>query len=220
MFYWTGVGSRETPADIAALMQSIAGGLTKVGGILRSGGAAGADSAFESGVRDPSKKEIYLPYAGFQGNRSRLFGNPTVEAIEWARKAHPYFDKMKPGSFAFMAHARNAHQVLGKDCNAKAAFVVCWTPDGAECAAQAHSTDVTGGTRTAIVIAELNGVPVFNLARPDALLRLQTYVKERVLLPQEPWAPDPAAMEAIVRGKAAKKAARRSTTYPSDGPAF
>lgn len=226
MFHWTGVGSRETPPEVADLMRRIASGLTKVGGILRSGGATGADSAFESGVPDPSKKEIFLPYRGFQRNPSKLFGDPTPESIEWARKAHPYFDKMKPGSFAYQAHARNAHQVLGQDCKTKTAFVVCWTPDGAENAEQSHSTDVTGGTRTAIVIAEMNGVPVFNLARPDALHRLQTYVKERVLLPQEPWAPDPAEMAAIVRAKAAKKAAARaakSSSYSSNhssGPAF
>lgn len=225
MFYWTGVGSRETPPEIAQLMASIARGLTKVGGVLRSGGAAGADSAFEAGVPDPAKKQIYLPRKGFEGNRSPLYGDPTPESIEWARKAHPYFDKMQPGSFAYNAHARNAHQVLGQDCKTKAAFVVCWTPDGAERADQSHSIDVTGGTRTAIVIAEMNGVPVFNLARPDGLHRLQTYVKERVLLEQEPWAPDPAAMAAIVRAKNEKKAARRAAksqqySYSSGGPSF
>ena len=220
MFYWTGVGSRETPPEIVQLMGTIARGLTKVGGILRSGGATGADSAFEAGVPDPSKKQIYLPYAGFQGNRSRLFGNPTPESIEWARKAHPYFDKMKPDSFAYKAHARNAHQVLGQDCKTKAAFVVCWTPDGDERADQSHSIDVTGGTRPAIVIPQLHGVHVFNLARPDALHRLQTYVKERILLEQEPWAPDPAEMAAIVQAKNQKKAASRTAKYSSDGPSF
>lgn len=223
MFYWTGIGARATPPEIGKVMQSIAGGLARVGGILRSGGAKGADSAFEAGVSDPSKKEIYLPFAGFQGNRSRLFQKPTPEGIEWARKAHPYFDKMKPDSFAYLAHARNTHQILGQDCNSKSAFVVCWTPDGAESAEQSHSIDVTGGTRTAIVIAEMNSVPVFNLARPDALYRLQTYVKERQLLPQEPWAPDPLAMAAIVQAKAAKKAVARKATYPSgwsEPPAF
>jgi hypothetical protein len=218
MFYWTGVGSRDTPPDITKLMRSIAAGLTQVGGVLRSGGADGADSAFESGVPDPSKKEIYLPYAGFRGNRSNLFGAPSQASIEWAQKAHPYFDKMKPGSFSFNAHARNANQVLGQHCTSKAAFVVCWTPDGAERAEQAHSTNVTGGTRTAIVIAEMNGVPVFNLARPDALHRLQTYVKERVLLPQDAWAPDPIAMASILKAKAEKKA-RAGLGY-SQNPTF
>lgn len=208
MFYWTGVGSRDTPRDLMAQMTMIAKGLTKVGGVLRSGGAKGADTAFEAGVFN-DKKDIYLPYRGFNYHSSGLYHEPTKEAIEWARKAHPYFDRMKPGTFAYLAHARNAHQVLGQGCDVKSAFVVCWTPDGAEKAQQAHSIDVTGGTRTAIVIAELNGVPVFNLARPDALYRLQTYVKDRMILEQEPWAADPTALEAIVALKKEKRTAKR-----------
>lgn len=57
----------------------------------------------------------------------------------------------RPDSFAYQAHARNAHQVMGQDCRTPAAFLVCWTPDGAEDAASSHSVEATGGTRTAIV---------------------------------------------------------------------
>ena len=49
-FYYTGVGGRETPPHVLNLMTRIAQGLAKVGGILRSGGARGADSAFEAGA--------------------------------------------------------------------------------------------------------------------------------------------------------------------------
>lgn len=220
MFHWTGIGSRETPHEVAKTMRTIAIGLTKVGGILRSGGAAGADSAFESGVPDPKKKEIYLPYPGFNRNPSTLHHAPTAEAIEWARDAHPYFDKMKPDSFAYQAHARNTHQVLGGDCRSKSAFVVCWTPDGAEEMNQSHSIEVTGGTRTAIVIADFNGIPVFNLARPDALHRLQVYVKDRILLEQQPWAPDPVIIQAVIEAKKEKKGLRRSGLSPASSPTF
>ena len=68
-FYYAGVGGRETPAHVLNLMTRIAQGLTKVGGILRSGGARGADTAFEAGAG--SAKEIFLPYPGCQGNPSR-----------------------------------------------------------------------------------------------------------------------------------------------------
>ncbi len=203
-FYYAGVGGRETPAHVLNLMTRIAQGLAKVGGILRSGGARGADTAFEAGAG--SAKEIFLPYPGFQGNPSRLHGEPTPEAIALARAAHPYFDRMRPDSFAYQAHARNAHQVMGQDCRTPAAFLVCWTPDGAEDAASSHSVEATGGTRTAIVIAEQQGVPVFNLARPDALHRLQTYVKTKVLLEREPWHYDAAAMDQLKVQKNQKKA--------------
>lgn len=202
-FYYTGVGGRATPPEVLSRMTQIAAGLARIGGVLRSGGASGADSAFERGAGEA--KEIFLPYQGFQRNPSLLFGEPTREAIALARAAHPYFDRMRPKSFAYKAHARNAHQVMGLDCKTPAAFLVCWTPDGAEDASTSHSVEATGGTRTAIVIAAQHGVPVFNLARPDALHRLRTYVKTRVLLAPEPWHYDHVAMDQLREQKKKKK---------------
>ena len=59
MFY-TGVGSRKTPKDVLELMVKIAIKAAQNGYTLRSGGAEGADKAFEHGcdmVKGP--KEIY-----------------------------------------------------------------------------------------------------------------------------------------------------------------
>jgi len=50
MKYYTGVGSREIPNEIIALMKRVSSKLSKSGWVLRSGGAVGADSAFESGA--------------------------------------------------------------------------------------------------------------------------------------------------------------------------
>jgi predicted Rossmann fold nucleotide-binding protein DprA/Smf involved in DNA uptake len=47
--YYTGVGSRECPTYILDLMTQYATVLNNKGYILRSGGALGADSAFQSG---------------------------------------------------------------------------------------------------------------------------------------------------------------------------
>lgn len=54
MMFYTGIGSRETPQEIQNLMFKIAQKLDSKY-ILRSGGADGADLAFEKGS---SKKEI------------------------------------------------------------------------------------------------------------------------------------------------------------------
>lgn len=54
--YYTGVGSRKTPQSILILMNKIAQHFSSYGWILRSGGAQGADTAFESGA---SEKEIF-----------------------------------------------------------------------------------------------------------------------------------------------------------------
>jgi hypothetical protein len=66
-------------------------------------------------------------------------------------RVHPYWDNLTQGGKKL--HTRNACQVLGADLKTHVDFVICWTPDGKP----------SGGTRTAIIIAEQNGIPVYNL---------------------------------------------------------
>ncbi len=204
MKWFTGVGSRETPPEILQLMTKISMGLEKGNYGLRSGGADGADSAFEKGIINDKNKSIYLPYKGFNKNNSNKYNEPSEEALSWARKVHPYFDKA--GDFARKAHARNAHQVLGDNLDSPAECVICWTPDGAEKTDECHSIEVTGGTRTAIAIATLNNIPVFNLARPDALTRLIAFIKSDPIPTRERWSPDPVYINEIIKQKREKKA--------------
>lgn len=59
--FYTGVGSRETPNKVIDLMYRIAKFLAERNWILRSGGAVGADKAFENGCDNVNgKKEIYF----------------------------------------------------------------------------------------------------------------------------------------------------------------
>jgi hypothetical protein len=148
--YWTGIGSRETPSSISGLMTDIAKFLCETGYILRSGGAAGADSFFEAGVIDSDKKEIYLPWKGFNGNSS-LRHRVTDEALKLASEFHPAWDKLSYGARKLMA--RNGYQVLGSDLKTPSEFVVCWTKNGKE----------TGGTAQAMKIAKRWKIPIFNL---------------------------------------------------------
>lgn len=145
---YTGVGSRETPQDIYTLMSKIAQKLSEMDYTLRSGGADGADLAFESGA---GKKEIYIPWKGFNDSPSNFYNIPE-EAFEVAAKIHPAWDKLGQG--AKKLHARNILQVLGQNLDKPSKFLVCWTSNGKD----------TGGTRTAIVLAREYNVPVINLA--------------------------------------------------------
>jgi hypothetical protein len=54
-------------------------------------------------------------------------------------------------------HSRNCHQILGYDLQSPVDAVICWTPNG----------KVVGGTRTALLLAQDAGIPIFNLGRPD-----------------------------------------------------
>lgn len=147
MNYYAGIGSRETPPDILALMTKIAVSLAKSGHILRSGGADGADSAFEAGANE---KEIYLPWLGFNGNPSKLL--PSKEAFIMAEKFHPAWHKCSHA--ARKLHARNCHQVMGKDLKTPSAFIICWTKGALG----------GGGTGQAIRIAKAHDIPVHDLA--------------------------------------------------------
>lgn len=125
--------------------------------ILRSGGADGADSAFERGVTN-GRKEIYLPWRKFNKNLSPLH---TVgeDALSMAGMYHPVWKRLtRP---AQLLHARNCYQVLGADLKSPARFVLCWTPDG--CESFAERTVNTGGTGMAITIASYNDIPVINM---------------------------------------------------------
>jgi len=50
MKFYTGVGSRKTPLSILKVMRKLGYKLAIDGWMLRSGGADGADSAFEKGA--------------------------------------------------------------------------------------------------------------------------------------------------------------------------
>jgi len=152
---YTGIGSRETPAPICDTMERIGYSLGSRGILLRSGGAHGADLAFETGcdASETGRKEIFVPWNGFNGIKL-LYPIPD-EAFEMASKLHPAWHRLTLG--ARKMHARNCMQVLGPNLDTPTGAVICWTKDGKD----------VGGTRTAIVLARQYNIPVINLALPS-----------------------------------------------------
>lgn len=171
---YAGIGSRETPSEILFLIGQIAHSLAKKGWVLRSGGAPGADTYFESGCDSANgEKEIYLPWKGFEKNPSKYIVQDWT--MEIAAKYHPAWAGLSQGMKKL--HSRNVHQILGFEGNDPSAFVVCWTPDGCETHEDRRSK--TGGTGQAISIAtDYAKIPVFNLYNSDALERLKAYLKK------------------------------------------
>lgn len=147
MKYYTGVGSRETPDNICDLMTTIAKFLSSQGWTLRSGHAPGADMAFEDGA---VKADIYLPWPNFNGSDSP-HSSVCDRAYAMARLVHPAWDRCS--SAAKKLHARNVYQVHGHLFTEPSKMLICWTKDGMP----------TGGTATAIRLAERGDIPVFNL---------------------------------------------------------
>lgn len=164
---YAGIGSRETPASVQARFFMLASTLGDAGWTLRSGGAEGADAAFERGLAPHHLREIYLPWPRFAGNRSALC-IPTPEALELAAQFHPAWERCS--SAARRLHARNMHQVLGQDLATPVEFVACWTPDGRG----------GGGTGQALRLARAREIPIFDFGQgPQVYHALQDWLQAR-----------------------------------------
>lgn len=166
---YCGIGSRETPEQVCHLMIEIGFGLAQLGWTLRSGGADGADIAFEIGCNQGNgTKEIYIPWHGFNQRSTHEPGvirgaNEYTEEI--AAMFHPNWSACSNGAKAL--HARNVCQVLGFNRQTPADMVVCWTPNASG----------SGGTGQALRMAKHFNIPIFDLARQEAKDQLIQFVK-------------------------------------------
>lgn len=172
---YAGIGSRKTPKTVVKTMRLIAAKLEQQGWILRSGGAEGADSAFEEGITDRANMEIYLPGAFFNGKSARGAGYVNAvqlqawpQALETVYRYHPAPEKLSSpkSDFGLRAMARNAMQVLGPALDSPSRMVIAWTPNG----------ETKGGTGQALRIAHDKRIPILNLGKPSVLLRAQEWL--------------------------------------------
>ncbi len=151
----TGIGSRKVPED----MYNFITRLPLSDHIVRSGGAQGCDTAFE---KTTNNLEIYIPWKGFRDN-GILVTNPNILKLaeEIISEVHPAYRSLSFG--AKKLHTRNVFQVFGKNLSIgeKSDMLICWTPDGAYSIATCGRN--TGGTATAIKLASLFDIPVYNL---------------------------------------------------------
>lgn len=155
--YYAGIGSRETPDNVLEVMIDIGRKLAEQGYILRSGGAEGADCAFEEGCDAAGgDKEIFIPWRGFN-NKQHAPVKVSVAALKIAKELHPAWNKCN--EWAQLLHGRNVYQVLGQNLKSPVEFVVCWTEKG----------KTVGGTSTAIRLAEKHGIVVYNLGHKKGI---------------------------------------------------
>lgn len=146
--YYAGIGSRETPINILNNMTQIAEYLANKNYILRSGGAAGADTAFEVGANHKAATSQFcdepIPEIFYATDC-------TEEAMKLSAKYHPAWHRCS--DFAKKLHGRNAMILLGQNLDTPVKFVVCYTTDGL----------ASGGTGQALRIAQDLKIQIFNL---------------------------------------------------------
>lgn len=156
---YTGIGSRQTPPDILEMMTHIAQRLAQENWLLRSGGAEGADTAFELGAKD---KEIFTPD-----------GEIPKKAFEIAKEIYPNWHALKK-MYVKRIMARNVMQILGQELNQPSQCVICYTPDG--CTSHLTRNRDTGGTGQAIALASLHDIPILNLRNGDTLMAMENWL--------------------------------------------
>ena len=168
--WFAGVGSRDTPPDILALMSDLSYWLGRCGWGLSSGGAAGADDAFLQGMLkcpdcEPSRRlRIYLIGRKFESYRPdpiRGFHHSPSYTETW-EQAKTIAEEVR-GSFHGLGdagielHTRNVYQVLGHTLKDPVKQTVCW----AELVGKQGR--VKGGTNTAVGVSLKYDIPVMNL---------------------------------------------------------
>jgi hypothetical protein len=131
------------------------------GWTLRSGGARGADSAFEAGFDiNDGAKQIFLPFKGYEGNKSPLYERPPQAAYDLIDSM--WTDVQHRTDLVRTMFARNCQQILGPNLDEYSDLVICWTERGKP----------VGGTGRAIKVAQKFGIPVVNLAVEDFNINL------------------------------------------------
>lgn len=162
-----GIGSRTTPDPFQRVIRRFAATLAARGLGLRSGGARGADLAWEEGM-GTGPTQIFL--ASRQPGRPGLALEdmaPELVATATALAAahHPAWHRI--ADYGRRLLTRNAFQVLGPQLDDPVAAVLCWALESRLEAGRV--VDVAGGTGLAVRLASAHGIPVLNLALPSHL---------------------------------------------------
>lgn len=164
--YYTGIGSRQTPKEILDLMVEIGRKMSDLGYIGRSGGAEGADSAFQEGAQLSGKSlfDVYLPWGKSGHDKNIIMLNPQKfqnyqQAVELASQVHPAWDRCSDA--AKKLHSRNVYQILGNDLRTPSKVCILYAePRG--------TYSVKGGTNTALQLALMHKVPSWNLYKKES----------------------------------------------------
>lgn len=174
-FIIVGIGSREISGNPEAaemfrkVFERLNGCLDgNEGGILlRSGGSEGADMIAETTFK--GAKEIILPWTDFNGTHpDALVYRKDSEAEEIVNRLHPAPEKLKIG--ARKCIERDVWEIIGPPNSRRDAdAVICWTPEA----------KMIGGTAMAMRVAKEKGIPVYNIADPRDLERLEKDVFSR-----------------------------------------
>ncbi len=174
-FAYAGVGSRRTPPDMLRAMGDIAQTLGEAGVALSTGGADGADRAFETGaLRTDAPITVHTPWPGYNGYRPGRHPETDIDVVHptstetlqghrydyLAKEHHPYWSRCSRGARAlFLRNVSILAGALDDDGNnLPVRAVIAWTPNGLPVGREA------GGTGHTLRTAASLDIPCINLS--------------------------------------------------------
>ena len=175
-FAYAGGGSRQTPSEVLEAMADIAQTLGDAGTALSTGGAHGADKAFETGaLRTDAPITVHTPWPGYNGYRPGRDPETDIDVvhpkpastiqghayIDLAREHHPYWSRCSRGARAlFLRNVSILAGALDDDGETlPVRAVIAYTPNGLPTGREA------GGTGHTLRTAAALGIPCMNLSR-------------------------------------------------------
>ena len=198
-FAYAGVGSRRTPPEILDAMCDIAQTLGDAGTALSTGGADGADKAFETGaLRTDAPITVHTPWPGYNGYRPGRDPETDIDIVhpkstesvqghvyaDLARDHHPYWERCSRGARALFVRNVSilAGALDGDGGTLPVRAVIAYTPNGLPVGREA------GGTGHTLRTADSLDIPCVNLSRrtpPErnaaALAAVPAIVRDAVL---------------------------------------
>lgn len=180
------IGSRETPETEQNALTIFAQHIQHSKGVVRSGGARGADQAAEKGITDARYKEIYLPYSKAPAHQDGVYVLGEMHrryqdgARTIAQRFHPNWTALQnKGQAAEQLMTRNVFQILGMELRSPSDIVVMWAKGSRTGWGRRDShnriCDVPGGTGLAVRLAHSLHIPVLHTSVPEHQLILQAY---------------------------------------------
>ncbi len=174
-FAYAGIGSRRTPDAVLATLADLAETLGRAGCVLSTGGADGADRAFETGaLRTDAPVTVHAPWSGYNGYRPGREPESDIDVCvpgrtdtvrgepyaDLARRHHPAWERCGRGARAlFTRNVAILAGALADDGESLPVLaVVAYTPNGLP-----TGRDAGGTGHTLRVAAEL-GIPAVNVA--------------------------------------------------------
>lgn len=168
---------KKAPTEIIDSVKTIVSALANRGYILRTNGNTDNPAVLAGQISAKDNLEIYLPWSKFgeaHGHHKVVLRWPNEKAYGMAAHVYKKFNDMKPAVRAIMSS--EMHTLFGKDMKSPVDFVIAWTPDGAETSKETNFRR-TGFMASIIETADKYDIPVFNLAKPNALDRLKNHLK-------------------------------------------